>query len=43
MTDEEENEAWKGKYGDEGARIIRKSVNANNPHYEYLKQFVLKA
>ena len=43
MTEEEEDEDWRRNYGHEGARLIRETVNANVPHYEYLKQFALKA
>ncbi|KAL8919073.1 MAG: hypothetical protein Q9208_006957 [Pyrenodesmia sp. 3 TL-2023] len=43
MTEGEEDEAWTREYGDEGAGIIRRAVDANIPHYEYLKQFALKA
>ncbi|KAL8802953.1 MAG: hypothetical protein Q9200_006408 [Gallowayella weberi] len=43
MTEKDEDEDWRRKYGDEGARVIRETVNANIPHYDYLKQFSLKA
>ncbi|KEF56845.1 uncharacterized protein A1O9_07035 [Exophiala aquamarina CBS 119918] len=33
---------WKEKYGEEGARVIRETVNANMDDYLYLKQFALK-
>ena len=40
-TDEEDAE-WREKFGDEGAKIIRETVNANVDDFEYLKQFALK-
>ena len=33
---------WTEKYGKEGANIIRKAVDENIEHYEYLKQFCVK-
>jgi len=30
------------KYGDEGARVIRETVDANVKDYEYLKGFALR-
>ncbi|KAL2270432.1 hypothetical protein VTJ83DRAFT_2616 [Remersonia thermophila] len=41
-TEEEEDAEWRQKYGEEGQRIIRASVNANVADYEYLKSFALK-
>lgn len=41
-TEEEEDEEWRLKYGEEGQRIIRECVNANVADYEYLKSFALK-
>ncbi|CAZ80845.1 unnamed protein product [Tuber melanosporum] len=38
-TAEEEYASWVEKYGEEGARIIEKAVDANLRDYEYLKQF----
>jgi hypothetical protein len=38
-TVESENAEWTEKYGAEAAKIIRQTVDANIPHYEYLKQF----
>ncbi|KAF1998423.1 hypothetical protein P154DRAFT_495470 [Amniculicola lignicola CBS 123094] len=35
-------EEWKGKFGEEGARVIRDTVAANVADYEYLKQFAIK-
>ena len=40
-TVESENEEWKEKYGAEAQKIIRATVDANIPHYEYLKQFCI--
>ncbi|KAI9808204.1 MAG: hypothetical protein M1825_004661 [Sarcosagium campestre] len=39
---EAEDAEWKEKYGDEGARIIRETVDKNVADYEYLKQWALK-
>jgi hypothetical protein len=33
---------WTEKYGEEGAKLIRDTVEANVPDYEYLKQFAIK-
>ncbi|KAI9653977.1 MAG: helicase [Bathelium mastoideum] len=33
---------WKARYGDNGARVIRETVDQNVADYEYLKQFALK-
>ncbi|RPB06222.1 hypothetical protein L873DRAFT_1661324 [Choiromyces venosus 120613-1] len=38
-TAEEEYASWVEKYGEEGARIIKKAANENLKDYEYLKQF----
>jgi len=38
-TAEEEYRSWVEKYGEEGARIIKKAVDENLKDYEYLKQF----
>ncbi|KAK4106139.1 hypothetical protein N658DRAFT_415649 [Parathielavia hyrcaniae] len=41
-TEEEEDEEWRKKYGEEGQRVIRQCVNANAADYEYLKAFAVK-
>ena len=41
-TEDLEIQEWREKYGDEAARIIRETVNANIPDYEYLKSFAIK-
>ncbi|KAK1781680.1 P-loop containing nucleoside triphosphate hydrolase protein [Copromyces sp. CBS 386.78] len=41
-TKEEENKEWKEKYGEEGQKIIRETVDKNVADYEYLKRFALK-
>ncbi|KAH7313378.1 P-loop containing nucleoside triphosphate hydrolase protein [Stachybotrys elegans] len=41
-SDQAENEEWLKKYGPEGQKVIRATVDANIPHYEYLKQFCIK-
>jgi hypothetical protein len=33
---------WVEKYGEEAAKVIKKTVEDNVEHYEYLKQFALK-
>lgn len=42
-SDEEEDREWLEKFGAQGAKVIRQTVNANVKHYEYLKQFTLTA
>ncbi|KAK0622875.1 P-loop containing nucleoside triphosphate hydrolase protein [Immersiella caudata] len=39
---EEEDETWREKYGEEAARMIRETVDANVEDYEYLKEFAMK-
>ncbi|KUI64833.1 hypothetical protein VM1G_00450 [Cytospora mali] len=39
---DEENDEWVHKYGEKAAKIIRQAVDANIPHYEYLKSFSVK-
>lgn len=41
-TVEQENEEWRTKFGDEAAKSIRETVDANIPHYDYLKSFAFK-
>ena len=41
-TVDSENKEWREKYGSEAQKVIRATVDANIPHYEYLKQFCLK-
>lgn len=41
-TVEIEDREWHEKYGDEGARVIRETVDANLANYEYLKAFAIK-
>lgn len=43
VTEETENEEWAEKYGADAQKAIRKTVDENIPHYEYLKQFRIKA
>ncbi|PSK51872.1 hypothetical protein B9Z65_3139 [Elsinoe australis] len=42
-TPDQDFEAWKQKYGEEAAVVIRDTVEACLPDYEYLKQFAIKA
>jgi len=49
VTDEEkrqrdaaDDEAWRAKFGEEAAGVIRRTVDANVADYEYLKRFALK-
>ncbi|KAI9842575.1 MAG: helicase [Thelocarpon superellum] len=39
---EDEDSEWRGKYGEDGARVIRETVDANISHYEYLKEFAIR-
>ncbi|KAK3898624.1 P-loop containing nucleoside triphosphate hydrolase protein [Staphylotrichum tortipilum] len=41
-TAAEEDEEWRRKFGEEGQRVIRATVDANVADYEYLKSFALK-
>ncbi|PFH59868.1 hypothetical protein XA68_11760 [Ophiocordyceps unilateralis] len=38
-TVESEDKEWAEKFGPEAQKVIRTVVNANIPHYEYLRQF----
>lgn len=37
-----ENKEWAKKYGEDEAKVIRETVDANIPDYEYLKSFALQ-
>ena len=39
---EVENSEWAEKYGEDAARDIRETVDANIADYEYLKSFAIK-
>ncbi|EHK98052.1 hypothetical protein M7I_6100 [Glarea lozoyensis 74030] len=39
---EDEDAEWKQKYGEDGAKVIRETVDANIEDYEYLKTFAIK-
>ena len=41
-TKEQEDAEWKEKYGEDGAKFIRETVDENVEHYEYLRQFAIK-
>jgi len=41
-TEEQMMKEWTEKYGEEGAKLIKKTVDENVEHYEYLKQFAIK-
>ncbi|KAF2749529.1 hypothetical protein M011DRAFT_419919 [Sporormia fimetaria CBS 119925] len=41
-SDEQLYEEWREKYGEEGARVIKETVEANVEDYEYLKRFCVK-
>ncbi|QSZ34881.1 hypothetical protein DSL72_007742 [Monilinia vaccinii-corymbosi] len=41
-TPAQENEEWAEKYGEEAAKVIRETVDANVEDYEYLKSFAVK-
>jgi hypothetical protein len=38
----EEDAEWREKYGEDGAKVIRETVDANIEDYEYLKSFAIK-
>lgn len=40
-SDQDQDNEWREKYGEKGAKVIRDSVNASITDYEYLKQFAL--
>ncbi|KAK0748602.1 P-loop containing nucleoside triphosphate hydrolase protein [Apiosordaria backusii] len=42
LSVEEEDAQWREKYGEEGQKLIRETVDANVADYEYLKQFAVK-
>ncbi|KAL9077559.1 MAG: hypothetical protein Q9157_003336 [Trypethelium eluteriae] len=41
-SNDEQFEDWKARYGYEGAKVIRDTVDSNVADYEYLKRFALK-
>lgn len=41
-TEESENKDWVQKFGLEGQKVIRETVNANIPYYDYLRSFCMK-
>lgn len=41
-SDEQYYDEWVEKYGKDGAEIIKKAVDENVEHYEYLRQFCVK-
>lgn len=41
-TKEQDDASWKEKYGEEGAKLIRETVDESMENYEYLKQFAIK-
>lgn len=41
-TEEEYDAAWRQKYGEEGAAVIRKAVDQNMEDYLYLKKFAIQ-
>lgn len=42
LSEAEEDALWQEKFGDNGARVVRETVNANIADYEYLKHFAMK-
>lgn len=42
-SDQQLYQEWVEKYGEEAAKTIKKTVDDNIEHYEYLKQFAVKA
>lgn len=43
LSRDEEDAAWTERFGSDGAKVIRATVDANMEDYEYLKQFKLKS
>lgn len=41
-TKDEEDASWMEKYGEDGQKLIRETVDANVADYEYLKSFAIK-
>ena len=41
-TDEQLYAEWTEKFGEEGAKAIKETVEANIPDYEYMKKFAIK-
>jgi hypothetical protein len=41
-TDEQLYAEWTEKFGEEGAKVIKETVEANIPDYEYMKKFAIK-
>jgi hypothetical protein len=41
-TDEQLYAEWAEKFGEEGAKVIKETVEANIPDYEYMKEFAIK-
>ena len=41
-TDEQLYAEWAEKFGEEGAKVIKETVEANIPDYEYMKKFAIK-
>jgi thiaminase len=41
-SDHELYQGWVEKYGEEAAKVIKKTVDENVEHYEHLKQFAIK-
>ncbi|KKA31049.1 hypothetical protein TD95_002956 [Thielaviopsis punctulata] len=42
VSKEEDDAAWRQKFGENGQKVIRQTVDENEKHYEYLKQFAIK-
>jgi hypothetical protein len=41
-SEDEWDAEWREKYGDEAAKVIRQTVDANMEDYLYLKQYAIK-
>lgn len=41
-TDEQLYAEWAEKFGEQGAKVIKETVDANIPDYEYMKKFAIK-
>ncbi|KAH6693992.1 P-loop containing nucleoside triphosphate hydrolase protein [Plectosphaerella plurivora] len=42
VTSESEDREWTEKFGEDGAKVIRKTVETNTADYEYLKKFAIR-
>lgn len=41
-TEEQFDAEWRDKFGEEGARVIRETVDRNMPDYLYMKKWAMR-